>query len=444
MPADARAFFAEPHYGHPVRVCIELPRHAHRYRYAAAELLRRLRRDVVWVPRHELTHEDFYVGLSAPEVRCAAQVVLPQTLEALDNPSWMPSKPFFVSEGHIPLVYGSPTNPDWLASAFFWLSGWQERALPDRDAHGRFPYAASLQARWALPERPWVDLYAHEVGRWGITQRSLSMAHTACVIPTFDLDQLHARTLGLLYRRLRVRGMVSVLRTLWRDPVHETLRRIHAALQAHNGSGTCFVKAGATSRYDTPYALPAALRRIAPLSVALHPSYRAALDPALLQRERNHLCNHAEQQRLGVRSHYLRYDLAATPALHEEVGFAWDSTLGWAEKPGFRRATAHPFRVYDLQRDAPTPVLEVPLLVMDGSLFVYQRLPLEDAFSSTQALLQACRDVGGMATLLWHPWMWDDEMPSRGEHFEATLMWVRERNLPLLDLPSALHAYGFR
>lgn len=438
------AFLQEPEYGHPVRVCVDLPRHNGRYRYAITELMRRLRRDVVWVPKNELTHEDLYVGLDAPEVRCAVQVVLPDTLEALGNPSWMPERPFFVGARCIPLVLGSEENPDWLGSAFFWLSGWQERALPERDTHGRFPYAASVQARWGLPDVPWVDLYAHEIGRWGFEERASFPAHAASLLPTFDLDQHHARTPGLLYRRLRSFGMKSVLRTLRHDPIHRTLARIHEALERCEGRGTCFVKSGATSRYDTAYALPSALRRVSPLSVALHPSYHAAVEAAHFTQERDRLQAHARTSPFGVRSHYLRYDVESTPALHEQAGCAWDSTLGWAEKPGFRRATAHPFRVFDLTRDAPTPVVEVPLLCMDGSLFVYERRTLHEAVASTQALLRTCSDVGGMATLLWHPWMWDDEMPHRGEHFLATLEWVKQHALPLHDIPTALHTYGFR
>lgn len=444
MHGPASPFLREPTFGHPARVCVDLPTHAERYRYAVQELLRRLRRDVVWVPKNELTRDDLYVGLAAPEVRCAAQLVLPSALDALSNPKWMPAEPILAGVRDVPLVLGTPDCPDWLGSAFFWLSGWQERAVPARDSHGRFPYSESLQARWNLPERPWVDLYAREVGHWGFGLSHDAPVHSPRFLPTFDLDQRHARTPGLLLRRLRAHGMASVLRTLWKDPVQNTLQRIHETLGALGGQGTCFVKAGATSRYDTPYPLAPALKRIAPMTVALHPSYVAALEATAFVQECERLRSLTGDSMLGVRSHYLRYDIQTTPRLHEKARCAWDSTLAWAEHPGFRRATAHPFRVYDLALDRETSVIEAPLLLMDGTLFVYQRASLLEANAITQVLLSEVQNVGGMATFLWHPWMWDDEMPLRGEHFLATLEHVSSLNLPLLDVPSALHAYGFR
>ncbi|RME42354.1 MAG: hypothetical protein D6796_14510, partial [Caldilineae bacterium] len=47
---------------------------------------------------------------------------------------------------------------DVLASAFYFLSNREELLIPDRDRHGRFPYALSLAAQLRL-EKPIVDVY---------------------------------------------------------------------------------------------------------------------------------------------------------------------------------------------------------------------------------------------------------------------------------------------
>ena len=47
---------------------------------------------------------------------------------------------------------------DFIASAFYFLSCWEETVIPEHDQHGRFPYARSLAAQIGLPENI-VDIY---------------------------------------------------------------------------------------------------------------------------------------------------------------------------------------------------------------------------------------------------------------------------------------------
>ena len=48
---------------------------------------------------------------------------------------------------------------DIIASAFFFLSCWQEAIIKEMDAHGRFPYARSLQAKLGIIKQPVVNDY---------------------------------------------------------------------------------------------------------------------------------------------------------------------------------------------------------------------------------------------------------------------------------------------
>ncbi|RYF12518.1 MAG: hypothetical protein EOO40_01100 [Deltaproteobacteria bacterium] len=48
---------------------------------------------------------------------------------------------------------------DIISAAFYLLSGWQEYFSSERDQHGRFPYAASVQKKYGFVALPVVNYY---------------------------------------------------------------------------------------------------------------------------------------------------------------------------------------------------------------------------------------------------------------------------------------------
>ena len=101
--------------------------------------------------------------------------------------------------------------------------------------------------------------------------------------------------------------------------------------------------------------------------IGLHASYTAAFDTSLIAEEK------AELERLGAtlhgqRYHYLRVDPHANLAPLVDLGFAYDSSLGFGGAPGFRAGIAHPFRPWDVEQDRPLDLVEIPLAAMDVTL----------------------------------------------------------------------------
>ncbi|MBQ1819611.1 MAG: hypothetical protein II120_05360, partial [Bacteroidales bacterium] len=88
--------------------------------------------------------------------------------------------------------------------------------------------------------------------------------------------------------------------------------------------------------------------------------------------------------------------------LWQDAGITDDYTLGFAERCGFRCGTCHPYPLYDVRHDKVTDIIEHPLIVMDGTLFDYMKLSVEDARALTQRLKQRCLDVEGDFVILWH------------------------------------------
>ena len=80
----------------------------------------------------------------------------------------------------------------------------------------------------------------------------------------------------------------------------------------------------------------------------------------------------------------------------------YDSTLGYADREGFRCGTCMAYPLYDLQQDRPLNVWERPLIVMDGTLQAYRGLTLDQALQSMKQLFGRSMAVGGDFVLLWH------------------------------------------
>jgi hypothetical protein len=98
---------------------------------------------------------------------------------------------------------------DIVASAFYFLSCWQEVSSLDRDRHERFPAFASLQYHHGLLDLPIVNQYVmllrRELERLSgqrIPQSPRFSGRDFAVCMTHDVDYLRKWTLGIVYREL--------------------------------------------------------------------------------------------------------------------------------------------------------------------------------------------------------------------------------------------------
>ncbi len=134
--------------------------------------------------------------------------------------------------------------------------------------------------------------------------------------------------------------------------------------------------------------------------LALHPSRHAQPSGPRLRREKERLdgCLAAPTQALGVRNHYLRGSFPATWRLEQALGFHYDSTLGWADEPGFRVGSARPYRPFDHQKRQRLAIWELPLVLMDGALDG----GAVDIAAVARGLSAECFAHHSPATTLWH------------------------------------------
>ena len=144
--------------------------------------------------------------------------------------------------------------------------------------------------------------------------------------------------------------------------------------------------------------------------IGLHPSYNTFNNPQEIRKEAERLKNVCSdegiyQQVWGGRMHFLRWDQSITLKAWADAGMAYDSTLSYADWPGFRCGTCFEYPAFDVTTDQVLPLRVRPLVAMDCTVIADRYLGLgstEAAFDKFYELKSKCRKVGGVFTLLWH------------------------------------------
>ena len=333
----------------------------------------------------------------------------------------------------IPLFGPEDNSFDIITPSFAFLSRYEEFFAQDADAHGRFPYQGSLAQKYDLVEIPIVDEYAMILRRnlCACSPETLTPSpRKPKVVPTHDIDILYRFTgrfqawKSILGRDLLINRSLSMVRESiksyrnWKirpslDPYVEAINEFLVQEEKQKLSSIFFFKATEDGHPDATYELEdPILHEVIGIimqpgyhQIGLHGSYPSANDLQCLQKEKQNLSKLCDEEIRISRQHYLRTffaDDSNSLDLWRQAGITDDYTLGFAERCGFRCGTCHPYPLYDVRNDRVTNIIEHPLIVMDGTLFDYMKLPVEDAKMLVMKLKQRCFDVEGDFIILWH------------------------------------------
>jgi peptidoglycan/xylan/chitin deacetylase (PgdA/CDA1 family) len=315
---------------------------------------------------------------------------------------------------------GERPEGDDLAEAFFHLARVEERSGA-RDRHHRFPASASCLEPLDPPLERLRRRLGIEPPRWGGARFAVALTHDVDTLIRWTRKGIRGAS-GDLRRSVDRRRYGSALqhaRALAGVPVHKLRRtdpnwqfdRIFRIEGARGLQSTFFLLAGHNHRADG--ASPETYERLRPRlvevlqegggEIGLHGTYTAADDPERLAVEKGRLEELAGPVH-GHRYHYLRIDPPANLIPLVELGFRYDTSLGFADRPGFRAGIAHPFQPWDFEREEPLPLVEIPLAVMDATLSEerYLGLPVAAAERMILDLVDWASLYGGGFAVLWH------------------------------------------
>ncbi len=138
--------------------------------------------------------------------------------------------------------------------------------------------------------------------------------------------------------------------------------------------------------------------------IGLHGTYEACYSKEKILKEKEELERVAGRKVIGYRNHYLRFKVPETWRAVSEAGFLYDSTLGYVEQAGFRNGMVHPFEPFDRENGSPIPLLEIPLAIMDDTLFNENKmgLSLEEGWATIERLMERAKECKGVLVVLWH------------------------------------------
>ncbi|MDO9384673.1 MAG: polysaccharide deacetylase family protein [Hyphomicrobiaceae bacterium] len=395
------------------------------------------------------------------------RLILPDILLAIENDLWltprsMPARPLdswdagaalpeaVLVSPNLPVIYGDARIKfalsgteirlpiDIFGSAFFMLTRYEEVASPVEDLHGRFPGSESLAHREGFLRRPIVNEYVEVL--WSAMKRlwpSLKRkVRQATSFVTCDVDEPYlasSRSFKTLLRQaggdvLKRRNLVSASRralgyagarlgTYRWDPANTFDWMMDVNERAGNAMAFYFIAdktvpgLDGSAEIQDPFVL-SLMGRIHERGheIGLHGSYETYLDEGQLQRElgllRSAMTRAAvEQADIGTRQHFLRWRTPITARALNNTGLTYDTTLGYADSPGFRCGTCYSFHLFDLATSETLTLQERPLIAMESSVISdqYQGLGYgQKAKQLLNDLKYRSLKFNGEFVLLWH------------------------------------------
>lgn len=395
-----------------------------------------------------LFQDDFFKSAAAQWLKPGSLPAEP--LARFDPTVEFPQAPL---EPEIPVLFGKPYPDgrfvrrdgncfefalDIFGACFFLLTRYEEVAGGAWDRLGRFPATASVLWREKLLERPLVNEYLELLAAalstlwpsWRRKQREFR------VHVTHDVDW-HLATAGMgaasvvrnvagdLIRRrspaLAVRRAVGFARGLrgefGSDPynTYSFLMRESERRGLRSSFNFICVRT-APGLVDGNYSLedPWVRSMLAEIAgrghqLGVHPGFNSFESPAAIAHAFGELRKTAaslgvRQDCWGGRQHYLRWRAPVTWRLWEAAGLDYDSSVGFADRIGFRAGTCYEYPAFDLETHRMLRLRERPLLVMDKTLLSgnYMGLRHRQAGEAANRILGRCKQYSGDFVLLWH------------------------------------------
>jgi hypothetical protein len=315
------------------------------------------------------------------------------------------------------------TDIDIVASSFFMVSRYEEVILKDRDEYNRFPVIASLAYRENFLDKPIVNEYIGLLWGWidsfnlRFKQKKLWDNNDFAVCLTHDIDEIKRYKfyppLGIIFRLIRQRKFKKIIIILFdylktkaylkEDAYHNTFDYIINLEKRHNFNSSFYFMADGKEYSLSDLFLRKIILRLKKhnFEVGIHPGFDAFSNYEILKDEKRKLEEILGDKIIGGRQHYLKWEIPESWKAWENAGLEYDTTLGFSGCEGFRCGICHPFKPFDVRNNKVINIWEMPLIVMDGTLFNHE-LPLREKEQKLINLLSVIEKHKGVFVFLWH------------------------------------------
>lgn len=343
-------------------------------------------------------------------------------------------------------------NYDIIAASFYMLSRMEERQINQRDIWGCFPAKAGIAIKEGFLEFPVLNGYIRllEEILSGYLEKKYDFLprwpnnYDFCVCLHHDVDRPFKGDFQSAGNILKTGRGMNMLASMVLNRLTQKLRGSkdeyynfdeYMDLEEGHGFKSTFnftAPALRNSRYDPLYSLDnpritEAIKRVLSrgFKVGLHAGYDSYLDARVIETEKKSLEKITGASVKGVLQHYLRLECPDTWEKQAQAGLEYDMTLGYNEAVGFRAQAAFPFYPYSFASRQAIPVLVLPLVIMDGTLFLEMKLSAEEATEKSIGLLSSLKESGGCASVLWHINTWcEKDFPGYRTVYKNVMEWL--------------------
>ena len=316
---------------------------------------------------------------------------------------------------------------DIFSSSFFMLTRWEEYVNKNRDSHNRFPAIESLAFKQGFLDRPIVNEYVEELksilleldGSLVFKKREyqLFLTHDVDHIYKWDtLKKIISHIIGDIIIRKSLKDLLSTIgkyimvkRKKLKDPF-DTFDYLMEHSESINTKSYFFFMATGLTKYDNNYTINS--NEIANLIfkiksrghyIGIHPTYNAYNSFEQFKKEKDELEKNFDCDILYGREHYLRFEIPTTWQIWEDNKMKWDSSLGYADREGFRCGVCYEYSVFNILTRNKLKLKEKPLIVMEGSFAAYQpNITAKNMENKIKTLINEVKKYNGDFVFLWH------------------------------------------
>jgi len=362
------------------------------------------------------------------------------------------------------------TNIDLIASSFFMLTRYEEVVNNDPmilDAHERFPATASIAYKENFLHRPVVNEYfeilwycikelvphLEKKPLWGDKDFALCLTHDVDAVQKYK-PMNEMLTIGSFMikhcqpRKALSRFIDNIMVILRRknDPF-DTFDMILNLEQRYHATSTFFFMT--EPDFSGGYCLDdhkvkKAINKVsnAGAEIGLHAGYYSYNNQEIINRQKEILTKSLKHGNFGCRQHYLRWKTPDTWRIQEKCGLSYDTTLCFADHEGFRAGICHPFQPFDIKENRILDLWEIPLTIMDGSLFNYRKLSPTEGLSTVESYMNTVKKHQGILVLLWHNSFFDPEIyPGWTDIYEKILACAKKHNSLCTSAKNIIKSY---
>jgi hypothetical protein len=346
-------------------------------------------------------------------------------------------------------VYISKNGSDGIIETIFYLVNCLQEIKPkteDLDHWGRFKYKASLQHHYGIIEENFVGkLIDRLIHKFPILNQHRGLPrYPSKYFITHDIDIINGGWKVEGYFALKSWNIPILIKVLkdkfWGKPFYNNIEEV-LSLDDSYGVKACYYllpKSGKDAQgiMNADYSIDD-LRKMTEQvqdrghDIGIHKSsFKSTFDE-----ESKAFPTKVEHNRY----HFLKFQTHDAWKEIESAGIRTDSSLGFAEHIGFRNSYGLPFTPFDMENDRPFSFFEIPLHVMDVTLFQYMGMGTEDAFSKFESFVLRNFDQCTIS-LLWHNNTLSNYSAPYSSFYNRILRWLGNQNLSVTQVNKILES----